>query len=56
MNTYYLRHVRQLFANYHVSETTRRVYQRKWVRAVRNLGPNWVLHESNSPKNRSLSS
>lgn len=55
MNTTYLRHVRELFRNYNCSPETRRVYQRKWIRAVRNLGPNWVLHEANSPKNRSLS-
>ena len=55
MNTHYLRHVRQLFAPYNVSETTRRVYQRKWIRAVRHLGTNWVLHPANSPTNRSSS-
>lgn len=54
MNTTYLKHVRQLFRNYNVSPETRRVYQRKWIRAVRNLGTSWVLHEANSPKNRSL--
>lgn len=55
MNTTYLRHVRQLFANYHVSPEIRRIYQRKWIRAVRHLGTNWLLHPANSPTNRSSS-
>jgi hypothetical protein len=43
MNIQVLRHVRQLFQGYHVDEQTKRQYQIKWVRSVRNLGDKYLL-------------
>ena len=43
MNIQVLRHVRHLFQGYHVDEQTKRQYQLKWVRSVRNLGDKYLL-------------
>lgn len=42
MNTTYLTHVRELFANYYASPETIRNYQRQWIRSVRVLGDKWL--------------
>ena len=43
MNIQVLRHVRQMFEGYYVDEQTKRSYQLKWVRSVRNLGDKYLL-------------
>jgi hypothetical protein len=43
MNIQILRHVRQLFKGYDADEKTKRAYQLKWVKSVRNLGNNHLL-------------
>ena len=43
MNIQMLRHVRQLFQSYYVDEQTKRSYQRKWIKSVRNLGDKYLL-------------
>jgi hypothetical protein len=43
MNIQMLRHVRQLFVGYYVDEQTKRSYQRKWIKSVRNLGDKYLL-------------
>jgi len=43
MNIEVLRHVRQLFQGYCVDEQTKRSYQRKWIRSVRQLGDKYLL-------------
>ena len=43
MNIQILRHVRQMFQGYYVDEQTKRSYQLKWVRSVRNLGDKYLL-------------
>jgi len=43
MNIQVLRHVRQLFQGYQVDEQTKRQYQIRWVRSVRNLGDKYLL-------------
>jgi hypothetical protein len=35
--------VRQMFQGYYVDEQTKRSYQLKWVRSVRNLGDKYLL-------------
>ena len=42
MNTAYLKHVRNLFANYYAPPDTIRNYQRQWIRSVRQLGDKWL--------------
>lgn len=43
MNTKLLKHTRELFKTYNVSESVRRDYRRKWIRSVRLLGDKWLL-------------
>jgi hypothetical protein len=43
MNVQILRHVRQLFEGYDTDKKTKRAYQLKWVKSVRNLGNNHLL-------------
>jgi hypothetical protein len=43
MNIQILRHVRQLFQGYDTDEKTKRAYQRKWIKSIRNLGQNHLL-------------
>jgi hypothetical protein len=43
MNIQILRHVRQMFQGYYVDKQTKRSYQLKWVRSVRNLGDKYLL-------------
>ena len=43
MNIQVLRHVRQLFKSYDADEKTKRAYQRKWIKSIRNLGKNHLL-------------
>lgn len=55
MNTTMLKRVRKLFNNADVSPSINRAYQRKWVRAVRQLGPNWKLSPANYVKREGVS-
>jgi hypothetical protein len=43
MNTTRLKHVRRLFANPYVPQSTVRHNCRQWVRMVRFLGDKWLL-------------
>jgi hypothetical protein len=43
MNIQILRHVRQLFQGYDTDKKTKRAYQRKWIKSIRNLGQNHLL-------------
>lgn len=46
MNTKLLKHTRELFKTYNVSESVRRQYRLKWIRSVRLLGDKWLLSQS----------
>lgn len=43
MNTKLLKHTRELFKTYNVSEKVRRQYRLKWIRSVRLMGDKWLL-------------
>lgn len=43
MNTKLLKHTRELFKTYNVSEQVRRQYRLKWIRSVRLMGDKWLL-------------
>lgn len=36
-----------LFSNDAMPKSTRRHYQRQWIRQIANLGDNWILAEAN---------
>ena len=50
MNTSHLRRVRRLFTNPNVPRHVVRHNIRAWVRAVRTLGPKWLLAEPTQRK------
>lgn len=45
MNTKMLIRVRKLFNNEFASKETNRYNQREWVKAIKKLGTNWLLHK-----------
>lgn len=50
MNTQALKHVRELWANPLAPREINRANQRKWVRAIRQLGNRWLLAQQVSKK------
>jgi hypothetical protein len=52
MNTTMLTRVRKHFVHDMVPREIARANQRKWVRAVRMLGSNWLLHPSNATQRK----
>lgn len=43
MNTKMLRHVRQMWSTTYIPAEINRANQRKWIKAVRQLGDKWLL-------------